>query len=55
MAIVLSSGNVESYSTAAANGMARIKEYNDGSENLFVYAITREEWEEEKEKIAGEI
>jgi hypothetical protein len=44
----MNSENVASYSTAVSNGMTRIKEYNDGSENLFVYAITREEWEREK-------
>jgi RimJ/RimL family protein N-acetyltransferase len=46
----MNSENVASYSTAASNGMTRIKEYNDGSENLFVYAITREEWKSEKNK-----
>lgn len=36
--------NIPSSATAAANGMTRIKAYNDGEEALFVYAITREEW-----------
>ena len=37
--------NVGSYSTAAANGMRKVKEYPD-SKNIvsYVYAITREEW-----------
>jgi RimJ/RimL family protein N-acetyltransferase len=41
--------NVASYSTAASNGMKRIKEYDDGSEFLCVYRITREEWQKAKE------
>ena len=36
--------NVASYATAAANGMTRIKEYDDGDEALCVYRITRDEW-----------
>ena len=36
--------NVASYSTAASNGMTRIKEYDDGTELLLVYRITRDEW-----------
>lgn len=38
--------NIGSYSTAASVGMKKIKEYPDPEdERLFVYAITREEWE----------
>ena len=38
--------NVPSYSTAASAGLKRIKEYTDEQgERLYVYAITREEWE----------
>lgn len=38
--------NVASYSTAASIGMRRIKQYTDDSgEELYVYAITREEWQ----------
>lgn len=38
--------NIASYSTAAANGMRKIKEYQDPEDGiLYVYAITREEWE----------
>ena len=44
--------NIASYSTAKANGMTRIKEYSDGSEELCVYRICREEWE--KNKALGE-
>ena len=36
--------NVASYATANSNGMTRIKEYNDGEEDLCVYRITRDEW-----------
>ena len=36
--------NVASYSTAKAIGLRKIKEYDDGEEFLFVYAITRNEW-----------
>ena len=36
--------NVASYATARANGMTRIKEYEDGEEALAVYGITREMW-----------
>ena len=36
--------NIGSYSTAEANGMKRIKEYDAEGEHLYVYAITREEW-----------
>ena len=41
--------NIASCATAASNGMKRIKAYRDGDEALFVYAITRGEWENEKE------
>ncbi len=38
--------NIASYSTAAAAGMRKIKEYPDPKDELlYVYAITREEWE----------
>lgn len=37
--------NRPSYATAEANGMTRIKAYQDDEEALFVYAITRKEWE----------
>ena len=37
--------NVASYATATANGMTRIKAYEDGEEALFVYRITRGEWQ----------
>ena len=39
--------NVASWSTAAANGMKRLKEYPDRDGIVYcVYAITRREWEE---------
>ena len=38
--------NVGSYSTAASIGMKKLKEYQDPrDEYMYVYAITREEWE----------
>lgn len=37
--------NIASYSTAASIGMKRIKEYNDGEEDLIVYSISRDEWQ----------
>ena len=38
--------NVASYSTASAVGMKKVKEYPDLKDTiLFVYAITRKEWE----------
>ena len=40
--------NIPSCATAAANGMTRIKAYHDGKEALFVYRITRAQWEKEK-------
>ena len=40
--------NHPSRATAASNGMRRIKAYHDGEEALFVYAITRDEWQKEK-------
>ena len=42
--------NVASYATAAANGMTRIKAYEDGEEALFVYRITRDEWQKARNK-----
>ena len=40
--------NVASYATAESIGMKRIKEYVDEDERLYVYAITRQEWEQIK-------
>lgn len=40
--------NIPSRRTAEANGMTCIKEYNDGTENLLVYRITRDEWKSTK-------
>ncbi len=41
--------NVASYSTAAVNGMKKIKEYPDEKNGVsYAYAITRREWEELK-------
>ena len=38
--------NIGSYSTAAANGMKKIKEYPDEKNTVsYAYAITRKEWE----------
>ena len=37
--------NTASYSTAKSIGMSKIKEYNDGEEDLLVYCITKQEWE----------
>ena len=42
--------NVASYSTAAANGMTRIKAYDNGEEALYVYRITRDEWIKSRNK-----
>jgi hypothetical protein len=42
--------NVASYATAAANGMTRIKAYETKEEKLYVYRITREEWEKSRKK-----
>ena len=42
----MTQSNVASYSTAAAAGLRRIKSYEaEGEGTLYVYAITREEWE----------
>ena len=42
--------NVGSYSTALANGMKKVKEYQDPKNTIsYVYAITREEWKKMKE------
>ena len=39
--------NVGSYSTAAANGMKKIKEYPDEKNEIsYAYAISRDEWEQ---------
>ena len=41
--------NIGSYSTAAANGMKKIKEYPDEKNTVsYAYAITRKEWEKIK-------
>jgi RimJ/RimL family protein N-acetyltransferase len=41
--------NVASYATAESNGMTRIKTYDDdGGERLYVYRITRREWEDSR-------
>ena len=38
--------NVGSYNTAIANGMKRVKVYDDSKNTIsYAYAITREEWE----------
>ena len=42
--------NLPSWATAAANGMTRIKSYEDGEKALYVYAITRSQWKEDKAK-----
>ena len=42
--------NLPSWATAASNGMTRIKAYEDEEEALYVYAITRSQWEEDKAK-----
>ena len=42
--------NVGSYSTAIATGMKKVKEYPDSKNGIsYVYAITREEWENIKD------
>ena len=42
--------NIGSYSTALANGMKKVKEYQDPKNTIsYVYAITREEWKKMKE------
>ena len=42
----MTAGNIASWSTAAASGMKKIKEYHDPEDGLlYVYAITRGEWE----------
>ena len=41
--------NIASYSTAASAGMCKVKEYPDEIDGiLYVYAITRQEWEVRK-------
>ena len=42
--------NVASCATAAANGMTRIKAYDNGNEALYVYRITRDEWIKSRNK-----
>ena len=43
----MTAGNVASYSTAAAAGLKKVKEYEDPEDGpLYVYAITRVEWKE---------
>ena len=42
--------NVASCATAAANGMTRIKAYENGDEALYVYRITRDEWEKSRNR-----
>lgn len=37
--------NAASYSTALSIGMKKVKEYQDGEENLLVYSISRNEWD----------
>ena len=41
----MNSENIPSEATARANGMTRTKQYDDGSEQLSVWRITRDEWE----------
>ena len=40
--------NVASCATAAANGMTKIKAYETKEEKLYVYRITRKEWEKSR-------
>lgn len=40
--------NVGSYCVAQKIGMKRIKEYSDGDEQLFVYALSKEDWKKIK-------
>ena len=42
--------NVASYSTASSIGMTKIKEYNDGEEDLVVYSISRQDWTKMKQR-----
>ena len=42
----MNSTNIASYSTAAAAGMKKCKEYTDTDGMLYVYSISRTEWEE---------
>ena len=46
----MNKNNLPSYSTAASIGMKKIKEYNDGEEDLIVYSISRDEWRKIKFK-----
>ena len=43
----MNQSNVASCATAAANGMTKIKAYENGEEALYVYRITRKEWQNE--------
>ena len=46
----MNAANTGSYSTAASIGMKRVKEYFDEKyRDMYVYAITRNEWREIKE------
>jgi RimJ/RimL family protein N-acetyltransferase len=43
----MTSGNTASYRTAEAIGMTRIKEFaDDVYGNMYVYTITKEEWQQ---------
>lgn len=43
--------NIASYAIAAAAGLRKIKEYPDPEDGiLYVYAITREEWESQRDR-----
>lgn len=45
----MTASNLPSYSTAASAGLKKIKEYSDKDDSiLYVYAITREEWNNRK-------
>lgn len=45
----MTAGNVASYATAESIGMTRIKQYMDDEDGLlYVYAITREQWTQQK-------
>ena len=46
----MNSENIASYSTASSIGMTKIKEYNDGEEDLLVYSISRSEWKNKSKK-----
>ena len=45
----MTAGNIGSWSTAASAGLRKIKEYTDDAEGLmYVYAITRDQWQKLK-------